>query len=330
MVKPFYVDTTGAWVPGHNQTKSAGSQLQAGARADLIPSPVTKALSSFGGRIAAQTMQFMFRGNVQAVLNYTAFRPYAMMEAVKLALGDSKQGKIVLNPAGGYSPACYWLAQEMPEVQFIEMDVAKTIDFKKNVLEPFSIPDNLELRAVDLTQNNLHDVQQEKVDVIIVSGAYVSHKEYQDMLGYIKNILKKDACVIGSFPDKSGIENFLENSTVFTRIVANPRGAIDNEDGLSAIFKGTDFGVEAVVKLSELAKQQKKPIPADIEVIAIARQGIAEVSEVETAEFDILSEIDEQRASNSEDSVAPFVDFDLDSFKRFPKRYRRRPPESKI
>lgn len=323
MVKPFYVDTMGAWVPGHNQLKGAGSQLQAGARAELNPSSVTKALSSFGGRIAAQTMQFMFRGNVQAVLNYVAFRPYAMMDAIRFALGDSKENKIVLNPAGGYSPVCYWLAKEFPDTQFIEMDIAKTIDFKKKAFEPFGIPDNLALRAVNLSENNLHDVQEEKVDIILASGAFVSRKDYRDMLGYLKNVVKDDGCVIASFPDKSGIENFVENSTVFSRIVGNPKGAIENASDLQGIFRGTDFGIEKIIKLSELAQKHDKPEPANIEVIAVVRHGLEEAPKDE--DLEILSEIERSTSGNSGNSIAPFSDFDLESFKNFPRRYRRRP-----
>lgn len=327
MVKPFYVDTTGAWVPGYNQSQGVGSQLQAGARAELISSSVTKALSSFGGRIAAQTMQFMFRGNVQAVLNYVAFRPYAMMDAIRFALGDSKENKIVLNPAGGYSPICYWLAKEFPDTKFIEVDIAKTIDFKRKALEPFGIPENLSLRAIDLSENNLHDVQEEEVDIIFASGAYVSRKDYRDMLGYLKNVVKDDGYVIATFPDKSGIENFVENSTVFTRIAGNPKGAIENASDLQGIFRGTDFGIEKIIKLSELAQKYDKPGPANIEIIAVAKHGLEEATKDE--DLEILSEIERSTSGNSGDSVAPFGDFDLESFKSFPRRYRRRPPESK-
>ena len=327
MVKPFYVDTTGAWVLGHNQENGEGSQLQAGARAELIPSAITEALSTFGGRLAAQTMQYMYRGNVKGLLNYAAFRPYAMMEAIKSAIGDSKQGKTVLNPAGGYSPVFYWLAKELTETNFIEIDVAKTIDFKKQALAPYGIPANLEFQAVDLKTSHLHEILTGNVDVIIVPGAYVSHNDYRDMLRYIKNVLKDDGCVIASFPDKSGIEFFVENSTVFSRIVSNPKGAIENASEFPAIFKDTGFKVKRVIKLSELAKKYGKPVPTDIEVIAIATPGEDEIMEED--EFDILADLDITQ-STSGHGVPPFIDFDPDTFKRFPRRTRRRLPDIKL
>ncbi|MBC8170843.1 MAG: hypothetical protein H7X77_04205, partial [Anaerolineae bacterium] len=51
LTEPFHV-------LGYNQ-KQNGSVLQAGARALLIPSELTKALCSSQGRIAAQTIMLM-------------------------------------------------------------------------------------------------------------------------------------------------------------------------------------------------------------------------------------------------------------------------------
>lgn len=331
MVKPFYVDTTGAWVPGYNQQNGAGSQMQAGARAELIQSPVTKALSTFGGRIAARTMQYMYRGNIRSVLNYVAIRPFAMMDAIKLALGESKGDKVVLNPAGGYSPVFYWLAQEFKDTQFIEMDIEKVIKEKKLALEPSGIPSNLSLKVFDLSEHNLHDVQTEPVDVLVTNGAYVSRSDFRDMLRYILNILKEDGAVVATFPNKSRIENYLENSTVFSRIVTQPKGAIADETELPFVFRDSGLSLRHTIKLSELAKKYAKPEPADIELIAIARPGdIQESDAAKDDELDILLEMSDIPASpSSESNVPPFRDVDASSFRRFPRRQRNRPSKDK-
>lgn len=275
MVQPFYIDTTGAWVLGHNQKHGAGSILQAGARAELIATPLTQALSTFGGRVAAQTMQFMFKGNIQAMLNYVAFRPYAVKFAIEQALGKNVKEKIVLDPAGGHSPVFYWLAEENKYTQFIEMDIPKVITNKKRVLKPLGIPPNLHLEAVDLSEKNLHEVQLASVDVIVTLGAYLSHAEYRSMLGYLRHTLKPDGHIIVAFPYREGIENFQENGTVFSRIVTTPKGVINEEKDIYTIFKDTDFSVVDIIKLSDLAKKQGKSIPADIELFAIAKLGDA-------------------------------------------------------
>src|SRR5690606_24303028 len=98
-----------------NQEVGIGSHLQAGARAQLIDTPLTKALSSRRGRMLARTMQYLFRGNIDALMNYAIMRPYAVMEAIKIALGKTPEHKIVVDPAAGLSPVLYWMAQRFPE-----------------------------------------------------------------------------------------------------------------------------------------------------------------------------------------------------------------------
>lgn len=57
----------------NQQKASDGATLQAGARAILIPSPITNALSTFTGRIAAQAMLVM--GVRQSRMNKGMLRP---------------------------------------------------------------------------------------------------------------------------------------------------------------------------------------------------------------------------------------------------------------
>ncbi len=273
MVQPFYIDTTGASVLGRNQTYGAGSQLQAGARAEQIDTPLMRALSTFGGRIAAQTMQYMFRGDSKALLNYVAFRPEAMKYAVKQALGEQAAKKIVLDPAGGYSPVFYTLAKKYKSTHFIEMDVPKLMSSKIRALTPLGIPANLHLRPVDLQEQHLHEIQPVSVDVMVTMGAYINHADYRSMLSYLQHTLNSQGYIIASFPYREGIENFQENSAVFSRIVTTPKGVVDSEKDIYTIFKGTDFTVTEIIKLSDLAKQQGKAIPADIELLAIAKLG---------------------------------------------------------
>ncbi|MGJ3239361.1 MAG: hypothetical protein ACFE0Q_11695 [Anaerolineae bacterium] len=316
MVEPFYIDTSGAWVLGHNQQQGAGSHLQAGARAELIPSPITRALSTFGGRIAAQTMQYMFRGSVEPLLNYVAFRPYALMEAIRFALGEHPRDKIVLDPASGYSPVYYWLAQQLPHTQFIEMDQEKMIDGKHKALDPFGIAQNLGFHAVDLSTTPLHTVQSNPVDVMVLLGAYVDHGAYADLLRYVPHLLKQDGYIVSIFPNKEGIENFQENSAIFSRIVSEPRGAVNDLSEIITLFKESEFKLKRVISLSELADKHHKPVPADVELIAIARLG---------GEDEVLITRSEAPTATESESVPPFIDFDLASFQRFPRHERQFP-----
>ncbi|MEM9955706.1 MAG: hypothetical protein AAF846_29170 [Chloroflexota bacterium] len=324
MVQPFYVDTTGAWVLGHNQQQHAGTHLHAGARADLIPAPITKALSTFGGRIAAQTMQYMFRGDNKLLLNYVALRPYAMMEAIKIALGTEPEGKVVLNPASGFSPIYYWLAREIPQATFIELDTPKMISDKQTALKEFDLPDNLKLIPSDLNEVNLHTAYDKPIDVIVVSGAYVTHKDYRDMLKYITSILADDGYVIATFPFAPGVENFVENSAVFARIVSNPVGVLNSETELKAIFKDTDFTPTRTLILSELANKYNKPKPMDAEVIVIAQKGDKPI--LDDDDLKTIADLNDT-LHDAVDKVPPFIEFDPETFARFPRRRRLNPPK---
>ena len=255
-----------------NQKAGLGSHLQAGARAELIASPITKALGTRQGQMLAKTMRFLFRGNIDALLNYATIRPYAIMEAIRLCLGDNADNKVVLDPAAGYSPEFFWLAQEYPQTQFTEVDIHEVIEFKRAAFYPHGIPSNLRLRPVDLTRQGLHRVQKRRVDVMVVLGAYVSHTNFRDALAYLDYFIQGDGFLIVPFPYAPGIDYFTDNSFIFTRLVATPVGALKGESDLNTIFEGTNFMLKQTIKLSDFARKEARAIPADIELIAIAQR----------------------------------------------------------
>ncbi|MEO1646119.1 MAG: hypothetical protein AAFR67_13095, partial [Chloroflexota bacterium] len=256
------IDVTGADVFGVTQQQGSGSQLQAGARAQFIDSPITRALSTLRGRVAAQTVEFMFRGQVTPLINYAVLRPFAMQYAIKQALRQSASGKHVVDPAGGYSPVFYWLAETFPATTFTELDTVATITQKQNALASFDMPDNLHLQVADLTQTPIHTVLSAKPDVILALGAYVSHTAYRQLLHYLSNTLNQGAMVVGAFPFLPGIENFRQNSTIFSKIVAEPLGVVSSIQTLEGIFADTPFELCDVYRLTDLARMLDKPLPA--------------------------------------------------------------------
>ena len=74
------------------------------------------------------------------------------------------------------------------------------------------------------------------------------------------------------FPYEPGIDNFTENSFAFSKIVSTPIGAVRAISDLEALFEGSAFKLQDLVKMSDYAREQGKAIPADIEIIAIARR----------------------------------------------------------
>lgn len=255
------------------QAAGVGSQLQAGIRAEMIDSPITKALRTGLGLMIARTMKILFRGDVKPVLNYAAIRPYAMMEAIRIALGNNAENKVILDPAGGYSPQFYWLAQEFTEAHFVEVDVHEVIEYKRKALYDFGIPSNLRLRPLDMTRTELHKIQSELVDVMVVLGAYVTHDEFRKLLLYLEYLVRDPGYLIVPFPYEPGIDNFTQNSFAFSKMIATPVGSVKSLSDVEALFEGTAFQLQEVIKLSDFAREQGKAIPADIEVIAIVKRG---------------------------------------------------------
>ena len=128
------------------------------------------------------------------------------------------------------------------------------------------------MRPVDLKLQRLHEAQTKTVDVLVTVGAYITHDEFRDLLKYLAYLIAAEGYLIVPFPYAPGIDNFTDNSFVFSNIITTPKGAIHNRDDIATIFKDTDFELTQTIKLSDLAKDLRKPMPADIEMIALARR----------------------------------------------------------
>lgn len=266
------IDPSGNRVLGHNQQRQ-GSELHAGARAQMIPSPVTHALSTMRGRVSARALTTLFYGRTTGMLNYIALRPFAMMEAVRMALANYPDPHpLVLDPQAGYSPQLIWQAAEMPEVEFLEIDLPYIIKDRQERLSGIPLPPNYQMLAADLSQTPLHEVLEGKRPaVIMVPGSYVSHADYRELLAYLRHIIAMNGSLISTFADARGIENLKANSALFARFAGEPIGMIHNENDLRAIFDQANYQINQICTFSELARKLKKPLPADIEILVISQ-----------------------------------------------------------
>jgi hypothetical protein len=262
-------DISQIWMLGQQQR---GSELQAGARAQLIPSPLTHALSSFQGRIAARTLNMLFVGKLVSVLNYAGIRPYAMMEGVRIALSDLHEVRpLVVDPIAGFSPQFIWLAEAMPDVDFLEIDHPAVIQDKCERLKEFILPPNFRMQGADLSKDALHEVLERRAAVILALGTYLSHVDYCRLLNYLKGVLIDGGKVVGAFPYARGIENLQANSPLFARFAGAPAGIVENEQQIVEIFESCGYRINALHHFVEIAKRLRKPQPADIELLAVAQ-----------------------------------------------------------
>lgn len=248
-----------------------GSVLQSGGRALLISSKITKALSTMTGRFGAWA--FMAMGINQKFLNYVAFRPYAMNEAVRLSLPEGVENPFVVDPAAGYSPQMIWLAEEMPHVQILELDRHATRADKTKRLRDITLPKNLTMQSADLSTTPLHEVIGErKIDVILANGAYVDAKDFMELLTYLHGVLSDKGAVVAYFPYRPGIKDIAKSQILFERFAGDPKGIVASKEHARALFTQTGYTNIQFYELSQLATKLNKPIPADIEIIAIAKR----------------------------------------------------------
>ena len=140
---PMSRDTSSYKLLGNSQ-EQRGSEIQAAARAELIPTPETRALSSPAGRVFARLARNI--GLNQNLQNYLAFRPFGVMEVLRRAIPPETEQPHLLDPIAGYTPQMIWLAQQMPHARVYEVDLPEVIRDKAQRLRSHKdvvIPPNL-------------------------------------------------------------------------------------------------------------------------------------------------------------------------------------------
>ena len=121
---------SGAMVLGYAQ-EQRGSELQAGARAELMKTPLTKALVSLRGRMIARILFSLHPP--EPFLNYVKMRSLALTHVMKSSLIPQTAGLLV-DLHAGYSPMGVMLADELPRHRILEIDMPEVIHDKQQRL----------------------------------------------------------------------------------------------------------------------------------------------------------------------------------------------------
>lgn len=262
----------GAWVLGHTQ-QQGGSTLQAGARAEYIPSRVTLALSTLYGRMAARAMGTL--DSSKALIHYATLRPFAINELFKRLLRTFDNPATVVDPAAGYSPLLIWMAQEFPQHNFVELDTETLILDKIHRFHhaDVTIPQNLSLLAADLSVQRIKDVMyDDPIDIILANGTYVRTDDFRDLLHYLRtDVLSQQGAVVATFPYEPGIRNLLQQHWMFKRFAGVPRGIIPKVDVAVQTMRDAGYYQIQVFRLPQLANDLNRPIPNEVEIILTGR-----------------------------------------------------------
>lgn len=261
---------------GQNQ-EQGGSEMQAGARSILTPSPLLHALSTVRGRAVAQTMITLVNNPLS--INFTAGRLRFLQTMLMNAVQNHAQPVITL-PACGYSPLGIWLAEDMPHATVIEIDIPEVMRRRQRRLRRANIPlpQNLLTRPANLAQTPLSQViAPYKPDVVDFTGAYYNPDELTRIARYLRSILAEKGTCVCYLPWAESIKVIKSGMRYFKDQIGETPGTISDVETPIRIFTNAGYSTVEVVFPSQIGPQiadrydLKMPV-LDVEVLVVARK----------------------------------------------------------
>jgi hypothetical protein len=254
--------------------ESRGSDLQAGARAELCPSPLTLALGSMMGRIAAQTMIYLV--NSQAAVNFTAARIPLSQAAMIRAIPAGREQPILADIATAYSPLSVQLAHALPHATIVEMDRPDVIRKRMQRLQRGNIdmPANLRTFSADLRHVPLEQAFEGlRPDVIEITGAYLNPAQLTRISEHVCDVLTPGGALICYLPWRAGLAEVQTAMRFFKRQVSDMPGAMSSERAIIDTFTEAGFVAVRIDYPSQLAETLGVKTPVlDVEVLVTCRK----------------------------------------------------------
>lgn len=241
-----------------------GAEILAGLRARLHPSPETEALSRFAGRIVARIITGLIAFGGDAALNYVAFRPAAFEKFISDYIRSHRGDDItIVELAAGFSPRALMMAQNHPDVQFIEIDLPGVIKDKQKRLQSNyerEVPSNLTWKEADLGTQALDEVlDQQQVDVITLEGltAYFKADHITEMVQKARQSLKPGGLCIADMAWQVGMDEEASRSGVnlFARQAGNFLTIVQDADEARQIFADAGYTQIDIYETNALAEQ---------------------------------------------------------------------------
>ena len=265
---------------GHTpSTRSA--ELVAGARAVLLNTDETNALSKMSGRIVSR-----FLSDIDRKLNIMWFFPARMMAIESLTkqhFPDDKAELTLVDVAAGFSPRGLHMAQRYPAAKVIEVDLPEVVVEKQRRLEKgkIAIPPNLTWIGTDLGKTNLSEVLEgRKADLITSEGLtlYLTPIENARLFKQISSSLKPEGVMMVEIYFKDKLQHLRQNPNVNSvasfifRMVGSVPGLMANMDAATNLM--TEAGLAEVVEhpVTAMMEAMGQPKPLDVISIVVAHK----------------------------------------------------------
>ncbi|NWF69871.1 MAG: class I SAM-dependent methyltransferase [Chloroflexi bacterium] len=258
---------------GRTQGVRGSSEIMAGARADLTPSPFTLALSSLGGRITARTIMNMAMS--KAAIHYLAARIPSLEEIVRRAL-NARESALLVDLAAGFSPLGLQIADEMPQVQVLEIDLPAVLQEKRKRLQKgrhLTIPPNIEWLEANLGTQEFHGLLEgRRPDVITYSAVYFTLPEQVRVARYLRDQLQRGGALVCMSMWVEGLRQVREANRFFRNQTSETPGVWESPEAAQQIFASAGFASVEVFKPSEIGEKLGLHQPImDVELIALAQ-----------------------------------------------------------
>jgi O-methyltransferase involved in polyketide biosynthesis len=253
------------------------AEVMAGFRAEFDPSPETRALASFSGRVTARVLISLVK-DTKRMIGWVVLRGPVMYELLRRQ--QFQNPTLYVDMAAGFSAVGLQMARDNPKAQVLEIDLPDVVKAKQERLSrtyAYELPPNLSWRTADFATTSLRQViDGQQADAVLTAGllVYFPLEEVQRITTGIYDALKPGGVFITDVMwtrYTTEAENARGGINAFRRQAADMHSMVHDESELPAMFPAFDE-VEAHL-VTKVAEEAGMDFPAiDYSFIVVARK----------------------------------------------------------
>lgn len=253
-----------------------GAEILAALRAELQPTPETKALSRLAGRAIAWVILRLERNH--AALNFVTVRPSALTHLVRQHLPPDG---VFVDLEVGFHPRGLILGRQRPDARLIEIDIPSIIRERRRRIESHllgGLLPNIELREADLGVTPLSAVlQSQQADVICSEGlnAYFTPPHITQIAAGVRDCLKPGGVYVTDMAWQIGMQEAQDATRFYSRQAGRFHGVMPDLESMYQLLIDAGFSKANITayRPSELAQTLGLPTPViDFAYFFVARK----------------------------------------------------------
>lgn len=253
---------------------TSGSEFQAGMRAELTPSPLTRALTSMRSQIVAQTLITLLR--YREAMHFVSARIPMLQEVIRRGIPPHQTAPVIVDPAAGFSAVSIELAQKMPRAVFVDLDLPEVMRTRLSRLQKanLALSPNIKSMEANLNQTPLGEMlENQPIDVVNFTGAYFTPDQLQMTLRYLHSLLGPGGAAVCYLPWMPGVNEIKFAARFFKKQVGEYPGMMHSAEQIHQLFSAAGYRDVTIFYPTTLAEELRLPTPIlDIEVLALGRK----------------------------------------------------------